>query len=72
MVTDFQADVRGYVDTYKATINSEESKKQKLRIFELQKRLNDIDYKCQQNELRIKMELDEKLRQKRDELEGHF
>ena len=41
-----------------------------MKLFELQKKLNDIDYKANQNELSLKKQLDDDLRKKREDLDN--
>lgn len=71
MVNEFFGEVKTYIEQYKEIFNEGESSKQhKSKIFELRKKLNDIDYQASQAELALKKKLDEGLRQKKEELEN--
>jgi len=70
LVNQFFSEVKDYIEQYKKIFAEQEgSKKQKNRLFNLQKQLNDQDYQGNQNELALKKQLDEKLRVKRESLE---
>ena len=54
-VNDFFGEVKNYIEQYKQIFSQvDTSKTQKMKLFELQKKLNDIDYKANQHELQLK------------------
>lgn len=72
-MNEFFGEVKTYIEQYKKIFNEgETSKTHKSKIFELKKKLNDIDYQASQNELALKKQLDENLRKKKDELDNDY
>lgn len=72
-VNDFFAEVKEYIEQYKQIFSQvEDSKAQKMKLFTLQKEMNDLDYQANQKELKLKRDLDEVLRVKKEELEADF
>lgn len=69
-VNQFFTEVKEYIEEFKRVFDSQEdSKKHKMKLFSLQKQLNDIEYQANQNELKLKKKLDEDIRVKRESLE---
>jgi hypothetical protein len=43
-----------------------------MKLFNLQKEMNDLDYQSNQKELKLKRDLDEQIRQKKEQLETDY
>ena len=72
-VNNFFGEVRDYILEYKKICSDQEdAKKQRQRVFQAQKQLNDMEYRVNQNELKLKKVNDEELRKKREALEKVF
>lgn len=69
-VNDFFGEVKDYIEQYKQCfMGVDTAKTERSKLFDLQKQINDVDYKISQSELKLKKQLDEDLRKKKDELE---
>eukprot|EP00347_Sterkiella_histriomuscorum_P019605 403340994 len=70
-VNQFFMEVKEYIEQFKRGVfdSQEETKNYKVKLFNLQKQLNDIEYQANQNELKLKKKLDEDLRLKKEGIE---
>lgn len=63
----FFGEIKDQIEQFKQKFEErEDSNDQKQKRFELEKVINDFEYKSNQKDLKLKRELDEKLRDKKD------